>query len=917
MIAFSCAQCGMKLKVKPEFAGRASRCPTCKSSLTVPQPSAVQQLPEGEIDGTSSSLHQAGVEGGVSLDRPEAAPSQKPIQELLARRTTGQRYVVDREVARGGMGAIVRAVDCDIRREVAIKYLLNADEPRNKLRFMEEAQITGQLEHPNIVPIHELGIDGQKRLYFSMKMVSGRSLAEVLRELRKNTKEAEREYSLGRLLRIFIGICHPVAYAHARGVIHRDLKPHNVMLGDFGEVYVMDWGLAKVLKGTAPQPAGDMPNVSVSTSRSGKVDTSRAAADADLTQDGAVLGTPVYMPPEQASGHVDEINQRSDIYSLGAILYEILTLSTPVSKEGSYLDVIMRVMKGEIEPPIQRVRQAGFFRRRKVPRELSAVAMKALAKRQEDRYQCVDELRRDIERFQEGRSVSAKHDSLRELTWKLLKRNGAVSLVTSVALVLITVLWVRSALASHQEQKARREKAVPAFIEAAHFAVDRKKFDNALVQVSTAVEYDPERTDARLFKAQLLIVNGDYGSASRELQQYLQMVPKDPDAAALLELCRRGNPSDAATVAAIAAVFRRQNAISLAASMARSREDLLAEYRRQINAAWPGVGAGLDMDKDGNCTLSIAALDRDKVADLSPLHGIPLISLSIGGCTKVRDLGPLQGMPLTALNLDSCSQIVDLTPLYGMNLTSLNLRACRGIKDFTILKTMPLTTLSLTECEQFKDMKSLEGLKLTSLNLAWCREIREVSPLRGMPLVTLSLLNCNQFRDAAALHGLPVTTLDLQGCGQINDLSFLKDMKVRSLNLAHNNSITDLGPLRGLGLNSLRLIGCNRVKDLTPLQGLPLTTLDLQNCGEIRDLSPLKGMKLTTLNLVNCSQVHDLTPLQGMPLTDVYLTPKYITQGINTLRSTKSIRMVGIGGGPGTLFSAEQFWKRYDAGEFK
>ena len=150
-------------------------------------------------------------------------------------------------MARGGMGAVLRAVDCDIRREVAVKYLLDQANARKKIRFVEEAQITGQLEHPNIVPIHELGVDARKRLFFSMKMVKGRSLAQVLETLRNGAAEATREYTLGRLLNIFVNVCNALAYAHSRGVVHRDLKPANIMVGDFGEVYVMDWGLAKVL----------------------------------------------------------------------------------------------------------------------------------------------------------------------------------------------------------------------------------------------------------------------------------------------------------------------------------------------------------------------------------------------------------------------------------------------------------------------------------------------------------------------------------------------------------------------------------------------------------------------------------------------------------------------------------------------
>ena len=333
--------------------------------------------------------------------------------ELLARRTKKDgRYLVEQEIARGGMGVVLRAVDCDIRREVAVKYLLDQADSGKKARFVEEAQITGQLEHPNIVPIHELGVDARKRLFFSMKMVKGRSLAQVLDELRQNPKQAEKEYSLGKLLNVLVSVCNALAYAHSCGVVHRDLKPANIMIGDFGEVYVMDWGLAKVLKDggktRVPAPlATVVTNVSAAAPLAVplKVETSRHA-DADLTQEGAVLGTPVYMPPEQATGKIEAIDRRSDVYSLGAILYEMLTRQPPIDKEGGYLAILMRVMQGEIIPPEQR---AG-----KVAKELSAIAMKALAKNPQDRYATVEALRKDIERFQEGRSVSAKEDRLRE-----------------------------------------------------------------------------------------------------------------------------------------------------------------------------------------------------------------------------------------------------------------------------------------------------------------------------------------------------------------------------------------------------------------------------------------------------------------------------------------------------------------------
>jgi serine/threonine protein kinase len=383
LIVFNCTHCGMKFQVQDQFAGRQSKCPTCKHALIVPVPAAIAVPAPARIEGPASSLHQAGLVGGVTLSGAgnTPAPASRAVGAALAGgQPGGQRYVVQGEIARGGMGAVLRAVDCDIRREVAVKYLLDQSDARKKTRFVEEAQITGQLEHPNIVPIHELGVDAQKRLFFSMKLVKGRSLSQVLDDLRQSPKLAEREFTLGRLLTIFVNICHALAYAHSRGVIHRDLKPANIMVGDFGEVYVMDWGLAKVLgQEAAPwHEAGPGPAAALrdpTSPGSGERVATNRGQDADLTQDGAILGTPAYMPPEQARGEIAAIDERSDIYSLGAILYEFLTLQPPVDRGGGHMQVLMRVAEGHIVPPEQRVRQTRGASPRRVPPELSAVAL--------------------------------------------------------------------------------------------------------------------------------------------------------------------------------------------------------------------------------------------------------------------------------------------------------------------------------------------------------------------------------------------------------------------------------------------------------------------------------------------------------------------------------------------------------------
>jgi len=650
MIAFVCSQCGKKFQVKLEFAGRSTRCPSCKQGMVVPDaPTETGAFPE-RIDGPRTGLADAGVREGVTLDQAGTVlhPGQKSVLELLSRRTRkGERYIIENEIARGGMGAVLRAVDCDIRREVAVKYLLDQTDASKKLRFVEEAQVTGQLEHPNIVPIHELGSDAQGRVFFSMKMVKGRSLAQVLDEGRgvrgeggeAKSKEdpsrssspaphppsrpsplAPRPSSLSRLLTILINVCHALAYAHARGVIHRDLKPANIMVGDFGEVYVMDWGLAKIVKarpeqesqqngssavgsltseehqqGTLPADVGPASEnatatmslagvtappqstlTSVSPVSSGsdvRIVTDRML-QAEMTQDGAILGTPVYMPPEQALGQLEAIDQRSDIYALGAILYEILTLQPPVATEGGSPAILKRVAAGEIVPPARRVRQSGSKRR--VPPELAAVTLKALARDPAQRYPSVEAFRQDLERYLEGRSVSAKEDSTREVLVKFIKRNKGLSagiaaafLILVGSLVLISNAWLAanetyaSAQAEEEAKNNKGRKLVPAFVRAARLMANEKKFTDALAQVEVAVRFEPNDVAARLLRAQLLIGEQRFEEAEQDLDVCVAERGGSEPARKLAALCRRAR-HDPATLPLLAAELARQKAHTLA-----------------------------------------------------------------------------------------------------------------------------------------------------------------------------------------------------------------------------------------------------------------------------------------------------------------------------------------------------------------
>jgi len=257
----------------------------------------------------------------VLLGEPEsdagASPLVRPIPaEIRPRPATRSRFQVQGEIARGGMGVVFKGHDPDLGRDVAIKVLReeSARDADALQRFVEEAQIGGQLQHPGVVPVYEIGLLADERPYFAMKLVKGKTLAELLAE--RPDPAANRR----RFLSLLLDVARTVAYAHARSVVHRDLKPSNVMVGRFGEVQVMDWGLAKVLRGREAERSAPA-SVSI-------IETVRSRPGTDSLA-GSVRGTPSYMSPEQATGRVESIDARADVFSLGAILCEILTGAPP------------------------------------------------------------------------------------------------------------------------------------------------------------------------------------------------------------------------------------------------------------------------------------------------------------------------------------------------------------------------------------------------------------------------------------------------------------------------------------------------------------------------------------------------------------------------------------------------------------
>jgi tetratricopeptide (TPR) repeat protein len=331
--------------------------------------------------------------------------------------------------ARGGMGEVWLAHDERIGRKVAVKKLRTGRDPR-QARFMIEAQVTGQLEHPCVVPLHDLGVDDAGEPYYVMKFVHGRSLGEAIVDYHahKDCSDWPGELEFLRLLEAFVGVCNAVAYAHSKGVLHRDIKPANVMLGPYGETLVLDWGLAKVI--SQPDQPGEAP-VEISNS------------DSSMSHDAGIVGTPVYMSPEEAQGNAEAIDRASDVYLLGATLYEILT-GRPPRQGSSKWELLEQARNSRPVSP----RQVDA----RIPRALEAICLKAMAFRKQDRFATATELAEDVERFLAGEPTAAYPEPLpaRILRWVRRHRRGI-----GRGLVIVGAL-VLSGFALHGYRQAQR-----------------------------------------------------------------------------------------------------------------------------------------------------------------------------------------------------------------------------------------------------------------------------------------------------------------------------------------------------------------------------------------------------------------------------------------------------------------------------
>ncbi len=441
-----------------------------------------------------------------------------------------KRYSVNTKLNQGGMKAIWKVDDHRTARKVAMALIQDSKiaSKEDIDSFLYEARLTANLQHPNIIPIYDIALDENGNPYFTMKALKGETLGEIIKKLRNNNSAYADRYTPSRLLAIFLKVCNAINYAHTKGVIHLDLKPSNINIGDFGEVHVLDWGLSTLITHLneydgEPTSWHSMDGHDV-TLETGQTLTRYLKSSAKQREFKNVIGgTPGYMSPEQAQGNPADIDFQTDIYMLGAMLYELLTYHCPVTGK-NIKEILQKTVRGDIPSPTERAPK------QRIPAPLSAIIMKAMSVDPQMRYPNVAALIRDLHNYQDGFATIAENPTFFTHASLLIKRHKfAVSMIALSAAMIAGVLVnsfssikqsesiALGALANLQEKNEyianTAQKVAPDYLTLMMQQENSYEFDLATESLDTALAFDPALEKGWLWKGKMLLCQQDFVTA--------------------------------------------------------------------------------------------------------------------------------------------------------------------------------------------------------------------------------------------------------------------------------------------------------------------------------------------------------------------------------------------------------------------
>lgn len=829
---------------------------------------------------------------GILSGRTEKIPFPRlksAISKTLTRKADN-KYKHPEKIGHGGMKQILKVRDRDTARNLAMAILSNDSDVQEACmaRFVYEARITANLEHPNIVPIHDIGIDKAGQPYFTMKLIEGESLAHILMSVAKKIPEYVEKYNLPHLLTIFLNVCNAIDFAHSKGIIHLDLKPENIQIGNYGEVLVLDWGLARLIDdmdadSLTPESSKDLLNISES--------------DLDKTVDGEIKGTPGFMAPEQAAGINSKKNTTTDIYALGSILYSILTLKKPI--KGTELnDILDKTINGELIPPAQRSPE------RNIPAPLVAVTMKAMELKQENRYQSVDELIKDIDAYTGDFATSAEKATFFRHFKLYLKRHknevyfgifGVVAIIAAIAIFAIYETkrlgqWGRGRDISPRSKAELKENWIPVAgnwqIKNGSIYAEPGKGNSFIllhkkpVYGNLAIEFNAE------------IPNPEDLQDSGDLSVIMAASRKDPkERGYFLQVGGIGNTSAViqkrgGLMAAVEFSLKPQKKYKIRAEKEGQTLRLFCDGKLLITSKdifyLEGGYIGLYTFGKGKKFNNIRIFQKD-VPELVPptIEGDSFYRESRNASGKEKEAflqlakKAYSRVYESELNSELSSQAILKRAYVNSELND----TPEALRDIILLEgygetldLLLLKGLHFFRSDQFEDAYNIYAKALEKYPES---KVMTIAILMGNLSSEISQQIPSGLRQkfwalCAENHTSPVFRCSSRN---LESLEFLNGTKFSLIDCS-NNKISSLAPLKNVQLQQLDCAD-NQITSLEPLQNMQLISLECHN-NPITDITPLKGMPLKTLSLSGCNQLKDISALKDFTHLERLTVPKQI-----------------------------------------